>query len=340
MHGAGYWIRPLLIELAAGAGFAWLYHWEIVAAGLLPPGALLPDDPAGLHAVFAAHILLISLMTIATFVDFDEKTIPDWVTVPGTLLGLALMACWPAAALPVANARAAGTLLLTSPHPWAEWLDGPRGLAIGLACLIGWGLAIWPKTVTLRRGLVRGVRYLVVSMFRSPHWRLLASILVAACGLIALVWLAGDASWRSLLTALVGMAAGGGLVWAVRIVGQAALGKEAMGFGDVTLMAMIGVYVGWQSSLIVFFMAPFVAVVMCVAQWLLTRRRDIAFGPFLCGAALLLIVFWSRIWAQHARPVFQLGWLIPQVVMICLVLMAGMLGLWRIVEHGIFGPRS
>ena len=45
---------------------------------------------------------------------------------------------------------------------------------------------------------------------------------------------------------------GGGIVWAVRIIASQALGVEAMGFGDVTLMCMIGAFVGWQPALLIF----------------------------------------------------------------------------------------
>ena len=63
--------------------------------------------PAAIHAQFIAHAVLIALMLIATFIDFDEKTIPDWITIPGTLLGLLFAAVWPTTlstvlALPVA----------------------------------------------------------------------------------------------------------------------------------------------------------------------------------------------------------------------------------------------
>ena len=90
--------------------------------------------------------------------------------------------------------------------------------------------------------------------------------------------------WAGLLTALVGMAASGGLVWMVRIIGPASLGREAMGFGDVTLMAMIGAFLGWQPCLIVFFLAP------CRAGGRAGRPdpppgREIPYGPFLCLAA-------------------------------------------------------
>jgi prepilin signal peptidase PulO-like enzyme (type II secretory pathway) len=118
---------------------------------------------------------------------------------------------------------------------------------------------------------------------------------------IATQWSFGSVGWQILLTAITGMVFGGGLIWAVRIVGQVALRKEAMGFGDVTLMAMIGAYLGWQAALIIFFASPLAALVVALAQWALTGRRDIAFGPYLCVAALAVLVYWGTIWEVHAQ---------------------------------------
>ena len=101
IHGAGFWVRPMLIEIACGAGFAAMYWWEL-QRGLLPPalrGWVIFDEP--IVAQYFSHIVLISLMAVATFIDFDEKTIPDEITVPGALLGLILAACLPLAALPI-----------------------------------------------------------------------------------------------------------------------------------------------------------------------------------------------------------------------------------------------
>ena len=106
----------------------------------------------------------------------------------------------------------------------------------------------------------------------------------------------GGLHWDALLTALVGMAAGGGLVWLVRILGTVALQEEAMGFGDVTLMAMLGAFLGWQACLIVFFLAPLAGLVLGLVQLLLRRGKYIPYGPFLCLAALATIVGWATIW--------------------------------------------
>lgn len=343
LHGRAFWVRPLLIELASGTGLAALYWWEVDQTAMLPRGVAGPFDRWLLHAQYAGHVALFALMLVATFIDFDEKTIPDAITVPGALLGLVYFSLVPAAAPAVVQATGFGgvqlaPLLFTSPDAWPARLDAWPGLAIGVACLAGWCLAIWPKTATLRRGWIKGVRYLVASMFRWAGWPFYPLLAVAGSASIAAVWYGGTDHWHALLTSLVGLAFGGGLIWAVRIVGGISLQKEAMGFGDVTLMAMIGVYVGWQASLLIFFLAPFVAVAVSLIQWIVTRRRDIPYGPYLCIATALLVLWWSPIWEERAKPLFSLGWLIPALLLFCLVMLGGLLRLWRLLEDALFGP--
>ena len=354
VHGRGFWVRPMLIELCVSVGFAALYAYEL-HGGLTPqvPGAP-PLDMLTIHLQFLVHVILISLLIVATFIDFDEQTIPDEITVTGTLLGLLLMSLLPAM-LPVIPVRmmpgiSIEHLVLTSsqtslawydglggPQSWPGRLDAGRGLAYGLACYLAWCYAILPKCWTLRRGWFKAFQYLAASIVRhSGSLIVLALAVVGVAGIVG-VWFWGGAHWQGLLTSLVGMAFAGGLIWAVRIVGGFALQREAMGFGDVTLMAMIGAYVGWQPSLIIFFLAPFAALLISLTQWILTRRRDIAFGPYLSAATLMLLYFWPRLWPQWAVGIFSLGWLVPALVGACLVLMAGLLSCWRLLSEFVAG---
>ena len=126
------------------------------------------------------------------------------------------------------------------------------------------------------------------------------------------------------------------MIWLVRIIGQATLKKEAMGFGDVTLMAMIGSFVGWQACLMIFFLAPFAALAVGIVQLVLIRENLIPYGPFLCLATLGVIVVWGGIW-QWATPLFYLGWFIPLAMLGCMALMGVLLVVVRLITSLLFG---
>jgi prepilin signal peptidase PulO-like enzyme (type II secretory pathway) len=341
LHGRGFWIRPLFVELLCGIGLPLLYYWVTELSALAPPVPLLGfvlATPVKLHHEFMSYTVLLSLMLVATFIDFDEKTIPDEITIPGALLGLILAAIWPDAHLPVEHLlapplpiRGYGPLLLTSTSEWPAWLNSLGGLAIGISIFIAWCLAMIPALATLRRGWWRGVRLYFASIARESAWWKMLILASLGSAAIVLVWRAGGAPWQALLTSLVGLGFGGGMIWSVRIVGRLALHKEAMGFGDVTLMAMIGAFLGWQPCLMIFFLSPFAALVIAVAQWALTGRRDIPYGPYLCAAALVVILWWPWFWTNFGAA-FAAGWLVPSVLAVCLVLLMALLTVWRLIE--------
>ena len=347
--GSRFWIRPLLIEALFGFGFAALYVWEIrdlgLIARLLPPGAvLLPVDMMiRLHAAYSAHLVLLALMAAASVIDLDEQTIPDHITVPGTLLGLSLAALAPWSLLPIVHAVAPpgqvapaqfrlDFLTLVAPNPWPATLEGgePWALAMGLGCYGLWFAGLLPRRWRSRHGWRRAAQVLLARMARefASTWMLLLALLGSAC--ILAVWWKGGEAWHGLLTALVGMVAGGGLVWAVRVIGGWALNKEAMGFGDVTLMAMLGSFLGWQMCLMIFFLAPFAALLVGLVQLLMYRDNVVPYGPFLCLAALAAILNWGPLW-EWAGGLFAVGWLVPVVVVFCLALLGVLLPLCRLM---------
>jgi leader peptidase (prepilin peptidase) / N-methyltransferase len=103
--------------------------------------------------------------------------------------------------------------------------------------------------------------------------------------------------------ALVGACAGAGLIAIVGWLGEVALGKEAMGQGDVTLMAMIGAMVGVERAFLTVFVAAALGVVLFVGlvlpvAWLRARRRGeafeaplVPFGVFLAPAGMLTLLW-------------------------------------------------
>jgi prepilin signal peptidase PulO-like enzyme (type II secretory pathway) len=345
VHGRGFWIRPVLIEICCGIGLPALYWWETTGhlAPPLPIMALPPVPMLMLHNEFVSHAILIALMLVATFIDLDEKTIPDEITIPGTLIGLLLAALWPDSHLPVVRSLGPAIapvfqyqpLLLTSTSDWPAWLNDTSGLFLGLGIFLAWCLALVPAVATLRRGWWNGVRYYFASIARHATWWQMLLLALFGSAAIFAVWRSGGPSWQGLLSSLVGLGFGGGLIWAVRIIGRFALHKEAMGFGDVTLMAMVGAFLGWQACLIIFFLSPFAAIVFAVVQWFLSGRRDLPFGPYLCAVALVLIIHWPWFWERFG-PAFGMGWMLPTIIVVCGVLLMALLTLWRLIERGFF----
>ena len=329
VHGPGYWVRPMLIEFFCGAGLAALFFWEM-SGRLVPAPGVRP--PLLLFANFLSHATLLFWLMVATFVDFDERSIPDGITVPGTIMGLLFAAKLPASLLPIGPIPTA-VLLAYSPQPWWMGLNGKRGLLLGIACFLAWCFALLHKTWFTRHGIGKAFRYAWASVFRHRVNKQILCMGSVGIATIALVWHLGDLRWMALLTALIGVAFGGGLVWSVRIVGRWGAGREAMGFGDVTLMAMIGAYVGWQSTLMIFFLAPFAGIAITVFHKLTSTDAELAFGPFLSLGTLLLIVGWATFWSRWG-PLFGLGWLIPMALVIMLVFLGISLRVFRWIKGG------
>ena len=61
------------------------------------------------------------------------------------------------------------------------------------------------------------------------------------------------ASLRSVLTSTLGLLIGSGLVLWIGLLAEAALKKEAMGFGDVKFLGAIGAFIGWKGAVFAMF---------------------------------------------------------------------------------------
>lgn len=109
-------------------------------------------------------------------------------------------------------------------------------------------------------------------------------------------WIKNHPHWHGLAWSLAGAAAGSGLTWLVRRISSIVLGQEALGFGDVMLMAMIGAYVGWQPVIFVFALAPFCGLVVGMAAKLFSNKPYVPYGPFLAAAAVLVLMSWKWLW--------------------------------------------
>ena len=98
-----------------------------------------------------------------------------------------------------------------------------------------------------------------------------------------------------LIASALGGAIGAGLVLLFATLGAWIFKREAMGFGDVKLMTMIGALMGWKVAVLAFFFAPFFALLYGIPLLLLKGKHIMPFAPFLSLAAVLVILLRSSV---------------------------------------------
>ena len=105
-----------------------------------------------------------------------------------------------------------------------------------------------------------------------------------------------------LVDGIIGALAGAGSLLLVALYFQWRRGREMMGMGDVKLMAMIGLFLGWRHTILVIIFGSVVGIVYFVifaARGPEGTKTRLPFGSFLCLAALLDLLWGGPIMAAY-----------------------------------------
>jgi leader peptidase (prepilin peptidase) / N-methyltransferase len=119
--------------------------------------------------------------------------------------------------------------------------------------------------------------------------------------------------FAGLYDSFIGACVGAGAIAIAGWLGEAALKKEAMGFGDVTLMAVVGAALGPQRSLLTVFLGAALGAVSFLLlvypiTWIRSRHKHeavemplVPFGVFLAPAAMIALFFGQAMidWYKH-----------------------------------------
>ncbi|MDK3156802.1 A24 family peptidase [Kamptonema cortianum] len=101
---------------------------------------------------------------------------------------------------------------------------------------------------------------------------------------------------------LWGAVVGYGLLWLVGYFGEKAFKKEAMGMGDMKLMAGIGAFLGAQAVVFSLIAASFVGAAVGLSLVAAKKKElstKIPFGPYLSMGAFIWIVGGDRLWQWY-----------------------------------------
>lgn len=124
-----------------------------------------------------------------------------------------------------------------------------------------------------------------------------------------LLGLGGSPLWYvSLVNAAAGATLGGGMLFILGVAYRIVRKREGMGLGDVSMMCMIGAYLGWELTLLTILVASVVGSIVGIFM-ARGRRFDefkVPFGVFLGIGAMIALLAGSRIIAWYLGT-FQRG---------------------------------
>jgi leader peptidase (prepilin peptidase)/N-methyltransferase len=305
-----------LVELATAvllAGLTYVYFFTDLRPSFAGAGV------AAAWPVLMVHLVLVAMMIGATMIDAKLFIIPlslPWIATAVAVIGLPLavgLGWVPTEALGPAEAARSWEQLVPYEPGVTPWLavGGCLGLLLAVVLL---RLGVLPLSFADEVELPEGADPEDPNMIlHHPHPRReigkeLLFVMFPVFGMLGGLAIGqsnieiGGPVWPTVGGVLLGYLVGGGIVWATRILGTLGFGKEAMGLGDVHLMAAVGAVIGWRDVTLAFFVAPFfgivAALVMAGAAALLKGRvRVIPYGPYLCAATLVVMVWRVPIWS-------------------------------------------
>ncbi|MGA2265842.1 MAG: prepilin peptidase [Phycisphaerae bacterium] len=323
------WISPryLVVEAAAACLAGGLYAWYYLLHRRAGAG-----DFAVTWPTYLAHVVLLWGLLACAAMDIGQWIVPVEV-------------CWVVSAVGIVMAGAGPHPLLPAVSPTAGAMSLAAAIGLGLAMLLRYydwiprsfgdaDDAVQFMSSPLRGGRARAQRTIIAVAVTGAHgvdprkeillevlFLAPALVLAAAACVLMIRYPAVRQAWAAavspssgglavhvngLLSALCGFLVGGLWVWGARILGTLAFGKEAMGRGDVDILASVGAATGWIVPSVVFFLAPFLGLLWVLLLRLRRRQRELPYGPWLAVATLIVILFYDN-FARFILPYFGIG---------------------------------
>ncbi|MFH1370551.1 MAG: prepilin peptidase [Planctomycetota bacterium] len=305
-----YFVIELLTALVF-VGIFMLYFRSGLRTGI-------PSFWAGGWVLYLVSIILLSALIAASAIDLEMWIIPLSICWFATAVGLLASALAPLFIHPVTISH---YFLMPTTSDFIL-INQTTVASLSAGACLGMGLSL----LLLFTGVIRrsyDFSRLQNSSEKTPEQKadefndrievcreivFLLPIIVCA---LAAYWLVGqfpvlyqwwlDFSQRPVIAGLLGSLAGYfvgcGIVWATRILGTLAFGREAMGLGDVHLMGAAGAVIGPLFAVVAFFVAPFFGLAWAGSQMFFKKTRQIPYGPFLSMGILAVMILHDRIMA-------------------------------------------
>lgn len=108
----------------------------------------------------------------------------------------------------------------------------------------------------------------------------------------------------------LGLLVGGGIFLLITLIGGAIYGKEAMGFGDVKLMAALGLFFGLSNIIIITLLSFLIGAILSIVLLATKIKKSdeyIPFGPFIVIGTFVSVYIPFEVIKNVLLQVFTLG---------------------------------
>lgn len=126
------------------------------------------------------------------------------------------------------------------------------------------------------------ITYADIKERRIPNVLLLLSIMVKLVGTL----LQDEAQLYEILGIFGNALAVSLPLWLLVALMDRILGKKTMGGGDIKLVFVTGMYLGWEQNLLMLFVAGIIAL----SYVLVRKEKEIPFGPAIAIATVLIMI--------------------------------------------------
>lgn len=131
---------------------------------------------------------------------------------------------------------------------------------------------------------------LIIIIFSDIYYMIIEDKVLIFFGILLIIELYFINGFNSLLYSLLDGVISFVVMLLIKLLGDKMFKKESMGGGDIKLMAIIGLILGWELSLVNIFVAAVIALPICFIILYKNADHVIPFGPFLALGSMILLL--------------------------------------------------
>jgi len=131
---------------------------------------------------------------------------------------------------------------------------------------------------------------LIIIVFSDIYYMIIEDKVLIVFGILLIIQIFFIKGFNVLLSSLLSGLIAFVIMLLIKLGGDFAFKKESMGGGDIKLMFIIGMVIGWQMAIFSIPLAAIFALPLSLIVLYLKKDREIPFGPFLGLASMVILL--------------------------------------------------